>query len=119
MKKIYFKYHTIDNPTYENNHVSIARTPPRYNDSKDLYLYELLFHECLEYKIKRQLSDNFNDYQFYDSFIITLTEEEYLEIKYLFEDKSVYEQDEFDRNLYFFKLKLDLIRLDPKSWTVE
>jgi len=34
------------------------------------------------------LSKNFNDYQFYDSFLIELTNEQFNEIKYLFEKES-------------------------------
>lgn len=119
MKRIFFEYCEINNEIYQNNRIRIAKNPPKYDDFKYFYLWELFNHDFLEDKIKNQLSSNFKDYQFYDSFMITLSNEQYDEMSYLFEEKSQYEEDEFGKELFLFKIKLDKARNNPKMWAVE
>lgn len=119
MKRIYFEYLEINNEVYQNNRVRIARKPPRYDDYKDFYLWELFNHDFLEDKIKNCLSSNFHQYQFYDSFIITLNDEQFEEISYLFEEKSQLEEDEFGKELFLFKVQIAKARNNPKMWSVE
>jgi len=119
MKRIYLEYKTIDNEIYENNHMRIAKNPPKYDDYKELYLYEIFQYDFLQAKIKEKLSQNFMSYQFYDSFLITLTNEEYDLIQPLFEEKSQLEDEKFGKELFLFKIKLDKHRNDPKFWNVE
>ena len=119
MKRIQIEYMSIDNEIYENNHIRIAKNPPRYDDYKELYLYELFYYDFLEDKIRDKLSKNFMQYQFYDSFIITLTNEEFDIILPLFEEKSQLEYEKFGKELFLFKIKLEKARNDPKYWIVE
>ena len=78
-KKIFVEYNTIDNEVYENNKMRIALNAPKYDKYKELFLYELFYHDFLEEKIRNMLSKNFNNYQFYDSFLIELTNEQFKE----------------------------------------
>ena len=87
-----------------------------------IFLYELFYHDFLKDKIKNMLSKNFNDYQFYDSFLIELTPEEFSEIKYLFDQDSELEQtkkyDEMNRMLLFLNTSVKIAQKDTKMWEV-
>lgn len=117
-KKIFIEYLTIDNEKYENNKVRIAKNHPRYDKYKELFLYELFYHEFLEEKIKDMLSKNFHDYQFYDSFLVQLTNEEFKEIEYLFENESDLEKDKWERDVSMLNLAINTLRNDPRFWEV-
>ena len=121
-KKIFVEYLTVENEIYENNKMRIASNPPKYDKYKELFLYELFYHDFLEDKIKNMLSKNFNDYQFYDSFLIELTPEEFSEIKYLFDQDSELEQtkkyDEMNRMLLFLNISVKIAQKDTKMWEV-
>ena len=122
-KKIFIEYLEIDAIPYENNRMRIANNPPKYDNYKELYLYELFYHDFLKEKIKNMLSSNFKDYQFYDSFFIELTNKEFNEIKYLFEEKSELEQaknsDEINRMLLFLNTSVKIAQKDIKFWSTD
>ncbi len=44
-KKIFVEYLTIDNEIYENNKMRIALNAPKYDKYKELFLYELFYHD--------------------------------------------------------------------------
>lgn len=119
-KKIFVEYLQIDATPYENNKMRISKNFPKYDKYKELFLYELFYHDFLEEKIKNVLSDNFKDYQFYDSFLIELTTEQFNEIKYLFEKESDLEKawrsDEMNRMLLFLNASVKMAQKDPKMW---
>ena len=119
-KKILIEYTQIDSVPYENNKMKIAKNAPKYNKHKEVYLYELFFHDCLKNKIKDMLCSNFASYQFYDSFLIELSHDEFDEIKYLFEQESELEKamasDEMHRMLLFLNASVKMAQLDPKFW---
>lgn len=121
-KKIFIEYLEIDSIPYENNRVRIAHTPPKYIDYKELYLYELFYYDFLEEKIKNMLSENFRDYQFFDSFIVTLTQDEFNQIKPLFKEQSDLEKskssDELNRMLLFLNTSVKIAQKDPKMWEI-
>lgn len=121
-KKIFVEYLTIDAIPYENNRMRIAKNFPKYDKFKEVFLYELFYHDFLKDKIKNMLSKNFNDYQFYDSFLIELTPEEFSEIKYLFDQDSELEQtkkyDEMNRMLLFLNTSVKIAQKDTKMWEV-
>ena len=115
-KKIFIEYLTIDNEKYENNKVRISKNYPRYDKYKELFLYELFYHDFLEEKIKDMLSKNFHDYQFYDSFLIELTNKEFDEIKYLFEKESDLEKEKWENDYSMVNLAISALKCDPKFW---
>lgn len=115
-KKIFVEYLTIDNEIYENNKMRIALNAPKYDKYKELFLYELFYHDFLQDKIKNTLSKNFNEYQFYDSFLIELTSEQFNEIKYLFNNESDLEKEKWADSYSLFKVLRDVYKLNPKFW---
>ena len=117
-KKIYVEYLEIECIKFENNRMRIAKNYPKYDDYKELYLYELFHHEFLEEKIKNQLSRNFSDYQFYDSFLIELSDREFQEIKSLFEEESDLEKEKWERDVAMLNLAIHVARNDTKTWEV-
>ncbi len=72
----------------------------------------------LEDKIRNTLSKNFNDYQFYDSFLIELTNEQFNEIKYLFEKESDLEKEKWENDYSMVNLAISALKCDPKFWEV-
>ena len=117
-KKIFVEYLTIDNEIYENNKMRIAHNPPKYDKFKELFLYELFYYDFLEEKIKNMLSHNFNDYQFYDSFLIDLTSKEFDEIKDLFNQESDLEKEKWENDYSLLNLYISFKKNDPKFWEV-
>jgi hypothetical protein len=117
-KKIFVEYLTINNEIYENNKMRIAKNFPKYDKYKELFLYELFYHDFLKEKIKNMLSSNFYDVQFYDSFLIQLTEEEFDEIQYLFEQESDLEKEKWENDYSMVNLAISVLRCDPKFWDV-
>src|SRR5574344_387734 len=123
-KKISIEYASIDNEIYENNIVRISKDYPTFDKYKELYLYELFNHEFLEQKIRLQLMRNFTSYQFYDSFILQLTDIEFEEIKYMFADnfksdlELVKSNDELNRMLLFLNTSVKIAQKDPKMWEI-
>lgn len=115
-KKIFVEYLTIDNEIYENNKIRISKNFPKYDKYKELFLYELFYHDFLEDKIKNTLSKNFNDYQFYDSFLIELTNEQFNEIKYLFEKESDLDKEKWENDYSMINLAISALKCDPKFW---
>ena len=119
-KRIFFEYLEINNEIYENNKVRISKDAPKYEKFKEFYLYELFYYPCLEEKIKNALSSNFKDYQFYDSFLITLSDEEFQEILPIFSEESDLEKsksnDELNRMLLFLNTSVKIAQTDPKFW---
>ena len=117
-KKIFIEYLTIDNEIYENNKMRIAKNPPKYDDYKELFLYELFYYDFIEEKIRKTLSSNFKDYQFYDSFLISLTNDEFKQIKNIFEEESDLEKDKWQRDVSMLNLAINTLKNDPKFWEV-
>ena len=121
-KKIFVEYLTIENEIYENNKIRIACNAPKYDSYKELFLYELFYHDFLQEKIKNTLCNNISDHQFYDSFLIQLTENEFNEIKYLFNEESELEKskksDELNRMLLFLNTSVKIAQREPKMWDV-
>jgi len=121
-RKIFIEYLTIDNEKYENNKIRIACNSPRYDEYKELFLYELFYHDFLENRIRDVLSKNFYDYQFYDSFLVQLTIDEFNEMKYLFEQQSELEKmitsDEMNRMLLFLNASVKMAQKEPGFWDV-
>ena len=117
-KKIFVEYLTIDNEIYENNKMRVAKNAPKYDEYKELYLYELFYYDFLEEKIKNMLSHNFNDYQFYDSFLIDLTSKEFDEIKDLFNQESDLEKEKWENDYSLLNLDISFKKNDPKFWEV-
>lgn len=115
-RKIFVEYQTIDNEKYENNRMRIASNAPKYDKYKEVFLYELFYHDFLEEKIKKTLSNNFNTYQFYDSFLIELTTEQFNEIKYLFETESDLEKEKWENDYSMVNLAISALKCDPKFW---
>lgn len=122
-KKIFVEYLTIDAIPYENNKMRIAKNFPKYDKYKHVFLYELFYHDFLQDKIKNVLSQNFCDYQFYDSFLIEITNDEFNEIKYMFEKESDLEKawrsDEMNRMLLFLNASVKMAQKDPKMWEAQ
>ena len=117
-KKIFVEYLTIDNEVYENNKMRIAKNPPKYDNYKELFLYELFYYDFLEEKIKNILSSNFKDYQFYDSFIIELTNSEFEQIKPIFTQESYLEKEKWENDYSMVNLAISALKCDPKFWEV-
>ena len=117
-KKIFIEYLSIDNEIYENNKMRISKNQPNYDQFKELYLYELFYYDFLEEKIKNMLSHNFNDYQFYDSFLIDLTSKEFDEIKDLFNQESDLEKEKWENDYSLLNLYIRFKKNDPKFWEV-
>jgi hypothetical protein len=117
-KKIFFEYVQINSVPYENNKVRISKNFPKYDKYKELFLYELFYHDFLEEKIKNTLCRNFNDYQFYDSFLIELTNGQFDEIKYLFDKESDLEKEKWENDYSMINLAISALKCDPKFWEV-
>ena len=117
-KKIFIEYLSIDNEIYENNKMRIAKNQPNYDEFKEVFLYELFYYDFLEEKIKNMLSRNFNDYQFYDSFLIDLTSKEFDEVKDLFTQESDLEKEKWENDYSLLNLDISFKKNDPKFWEV-
>lgn len=115
-KKIFVEYQTINNEIYENNKMRIAKNAPKYDKYKEVFLYELFYHDFLKEKIKSMLSSNFKDYQFYDSFLIELTDKQFNEIRYLFEEESDLEKVKWEDDYSMINLAISALKCDPKFW---
>ena len=117
-KRIFIEYCTIENEIFENNRMRISKNNPKYDKFKEVFLYELFYHDFLEQKIRNVLYKNFSDYQFYDSFFIELTDKEFNEIKYIFEQESDLEKDKWEKDYSMLNLAINTLRTDPKFWDV-
>ena len=122
-KKIFFEYMQIDSVCYENNIVRISKNFPKYDKFKELYLYELFYYDFLENKIRKMLSSNFRDCQFYDSFLIELTHDEFNNIECLFDTESDFntakKNDETNRMLFFLNASVKMAQNDCKFWNID
>ena len=106
-KNIFIEYVTIDNEVYEKNKMRIARNYPKYDKFKDVYLYELFQFDFLEDKIRNLLQQNIlKDYQFYDSFLIKLTDKEMIMIEDLFSQESDLEKENWENAYSLLNLHL-------------
>lgn len=117
-RKIFIEYLTIDSEVYENNKVRIAYNVPRYDKYKELFLYELFYYDFLEEKIKNMLCKNVNDYQFFDSFLIQITESQFDEIKHLFDTESDLDKEKWENDYSMVNLAISALKCDPKFWEV-
>lgn len=118
-KNIFIEYVTIDNEIYEKNKMRIARNYPKYDKFKDVYLYELFQFDFLEDKIRNLLQQNIlKDYQFYDSFLIKLTDKEIIMIEDLFSHESDLEKENWENDYSMVNLAISALKCDPKFWEV-